>query len=532
MKQRSSNSFLKLLIGATLFLTAIGASAQTGDPVTIKSVDNIAGNSNVYTNKPNTTIKVTELDADKKPVRSWTGSTDGEGKLTIPAGSNLSVPYLRAITADPKMAEFVLPSSVSAKEPLMFAATGVVEGEVVSVQTVEGEVVATKKTDKYGRVFLAAGLAAGSYLLTAGDGRSNKLGNIQVSPNLYMDGVDPKGPITINEDFSAIDMSKFGMLEGNFPNIGNLDLDDFESRSSLTILAATPRQIVFDRPATLGVKPGEMKLTVRDTKTGQSATTDVVFYSASAKLTNVKVPSGAETHLVVTVLPKELDGEVNATILGGPVAFTNGEGAMSLQTSGGQADFQLQSNPGSTGKFDVSWSFSPTELLSKFWDPFKKVWEPVRKGLKSHVWDPFKKKLKELDWGPPKVDPGNGGAKKEDPPKVEVKKDDPPRKGGDTKALPPKWEPFKEKDDNGRVVREGMRKSESKDGVDTTTEIYAEGDTTVKKTVTVKGDVKTEVTEKSSKPDSNGKKVETTETVISEKKDGKWVEKSRKTTTK
>ncbi len=535
MNQHSYHRLLKLLIGAVLVFSAFAANAQSGDPVTIKSVDNYGGNSNVTTNKPNATVTVTELDADKKPVRSWTGTTDGEGKITIPAGSNLSAPYLRARTADPKMAEFVLPTSVGQNEPFMFAATGVVEGEVVSVQTVEGEVVATKKADKHGRVFLATGLAAGSYLLSAGDGRSNRVGTIQVSPSNFGNSVDPVGPLSINLDSPAIDMSKFGTIEGNFPNLSSLDLDDFVSTRTVPILAATQRQIVFDRPANLGVKPGDMTLTVRDTATGQSATADVVFYSASAKLTNVKVPSGSQTHLVVTVLPKELEGDVSATILGGPVAFANGEGAMTLTTSGGQADFALQSQPGSAGKFDVSWSFNPTELLSKFWDPFRKIWEPARRGLKTHVWDPLIKKLNELDWTPPK---GGGGAKKddppkkEDPPKVDEKKPDPPRKGGDTKALPPKWEPFQDKDDKGNVTREGMKKSESKDGVDTTIEIYAEGNTTVKKTVTVKGDVKTEVTEKSSKADSNGKKTETTETVISEKIDGKWVEKSRKTVTK
>src|SRR5688572_1893242 len=66
---------------------------------------------------------------------------------------------------------FVVPSEVGDKEPFTFATSGgVVEGEVISIQTVEGEVVATKKTDKFGRIFLATGLATGSYLLTRGAG--------------------------------------------------------------------------------------------------------------------------------------------------------------------------------------------------------------------------------------------------------------------------------------------------------------------------------------------------------------------------
>ena len=529
MSQQRNASVLKFLLGALLLFSAWAASAQSGDPVTIKSVDNYAGNSNVYTDKPNATVTVIELDADKKPVRSWTGTTDSEGKITIPAGSNLSTLYLKARTADPKMAEFVLPTEIGQNMPFMFSATGVVEGEVISVKTVAGEVVATNKADKHGRVFLAAGLAAGSYLLTAGDGRSDRIGSVHIDPRKLAPNSNTIRPLSIDPDFSAIDITKFGTLDGNFPNLGSLELDDFITTRSPQIRAATPSQIVFDRPADLGVIPGERTLTVRDTQTGQSATTEVVFYSAEAQLTQVRVPSGAETHLLVTVLPKELEGNVSAMILGGPVSFTNGEGAMTIPTSGGQVDFRLQSKPGSAGKFNVSWMFTPSEWISKVWDPIKKVWEPFRRGLKSHVWDPLKKKLKELDWGPPK---GDGGAKKEDPPKVEEKEPEPPRKGGDTKPLPPKWEPFKEVNDKGDVIREGMRKSEVIDGVETTTEVYTDGDTTAKKVITVKGDVKTEVTEKSSRPDSNGKKVETTETVISKKIGGKWVEKSRKTTTK
>ena len=69
---------------------------------------------------------------------------------------------------------FVVPTEVGEKEPFTFAATGVVEGEVISVKTLDGEVVETKKADKHGRVFLAAGLAAGAYLLSASGGKSHR----------------------------------------------------------------------------------------------------------------------------------------------------------------------------------------------------------------------------------------------------------------------------------------------------------------------------------------------------------------------
>jgi hypothetical protein len=529
MKQRSYNGFHKLLIGAVLLFSAFAANAQSGDPVTIKSVDNYAGNSNVYTDKPNTTITVTELDADKKPVRSWTGTTDGDGKITIPAGSNLSAPYLKARTADPKMAEFILPSAVLDKEPFMFSATGVVEGVVVDIKTVEGEVVATKKADKYGRVFLAAGLAAGSYLVSASNGRDTKLCNIKVAIPVYDPKTSLTRSITLDTELSAIDMTKFGRIEGEFANPGSLYLDDFISTRTVPIVrAASTTELVFDRPADLGIEPGEQTVTVGDSSTGERKSLSLVMYSAKASLTNVKVLSGTETHMVVTVLPKELEGEVEAHILSGPVSFSNGESSTTLSVTDGQADFRLQSQPGSTGKFDVSWTFSPMELVSKVWDPIKKAWEPFRKGLKTEVWDPLKKKLKEYLGTPPTGGAGAGGAKKEDPPvvKEDEKKPDPPKGGGgDTKATDDHWTRFKDKD--GRTGR--MEDKDDGKGYRRVVNIYDDTGSTI--TTTRTGDTRKTVTTTSTTK-ASAPRTEVEEFVDYKKDDkGEWVaEKGEKKT--
>ena len=359
MKHTVSDRLRPLLLLATLVLS-LTAAAQSTSSVEIKSVDNHAGNSNVYTDQPNATVTVTELDADKKPVRSWTGTTDADGKITIPAGSNLSKPYLRATKADPKMAEFVLPTDVRSKEPFMFSATGVVEGEVVNVQTVEGEVVATKKADKFGRVFLAAGLASGSYLITSTRHNATKVGTVNVS-KVKFDVADIKGLLSLN-DTAPIDMSKFGVIGGCFANPASIDLDDFESRRSLFVLAANTRNLVFDKPADLGIKPGTHTLTVEDKATGARKSCSLVMYAVSASLTNVTVLSGSETHLVVSIEPKTLAGTVEAHILGGPVAFSNGGNAMTSDVTNGTANFRMQSNPGSTGQFQVSWQFKPNHF--------------------------------------------------------------------------------------------------------------------------------------------------------------------------
>jgi len=543
MKQHLNKGITRLLVGAALWLTAVTAFAQSGESVTVQSVDNYAGNSNVQTDRPNTTVTITELDADKKPVRSWTGTTDSSGKITIPAGSNLSVPYLRAKVVDPKMAEFVVPSEIVQNEPFLFTAGGVVEGAVVDIRTVEGEVVATKKADKYGRVFLAAGLVAGTYLVSAGNGRSNKIGSLKVGNEVFDPSSCAEEGLALGPGSAAIDISKFGALEGNFPNPGSVVFDDFESRRTPQIRAASTSQVVFDRPADLGVKPGEQTLTVRDTQTGQSAPVEVVFYSAQAKLTQVKVQSGSETHLIVAIAPKELAGNVNATILGGPVSFADGGNSMALPVSNGQADFPMQSAPGSTGKFNVSWLFTPEELVSKVWDPIKKVWEPVKKKLKSHLWEPLKKKLKSYPWTPPKTDPVKGNDPKANPPAAgggDPKANPPAVKGGDTKAMPPEWEPFSEEDEFGKV-RKGKRIVVFDGGKRTETKTYDDGAREIKKTE-VKTDPKTKTETKTETTDSTvptppngretGTRTETTETVTSSKDGDKWVEKSRKRTVK
>jgi hypothetical protein len=295
------------------------------------------------------------------------------------------------------------------------------------------------------------------------------------------------------DEATALDLTKFGRIEGSFPNPGSLDLDDFVSTRT-SILAASPRQIVTTRPADDGVKPGSHALTIKDTKTGQTATTDVVYYLAEAKLSQVRVPSGSQTHLVVTVSPKELVGDVDATILSGPVSFPDGKNEMTLECSGGTAQFPLVSSPGSAGKFDVSWQFTPKKYKSHFWEPKKNEY-------KSHLWTP----------------------PKEDPPK----QDDPPKRGGDTKPLAPDWEPF---DEGGR---KGRRLVKFDGDTRTETKFYDDGGTELKKT-TEKGDTKTEVTDTTKDVvKGTGTRTEVHEESTYKKDDkGEWVQVGGTKTTK
>ena len=60
----------------------------------------------------------------------------------------------------------VLPDNLHDRQPFSFAAPQAAEGTVVSVSSLDGVVVDSHAADKYGRVFLAAGLPAGLRFLT------------------------------------------------------------------------------------------------------------------------------------------------------------------------------------------------------------------------------------------------------------------------------------------------------------------------------------------------------------------------------
>lgn len=355
---------------ALLILAAL-VGTQSGTPVEIKSVDNYAGNSNVYTNASNTTITVVELDADKKPVRSWTGTTDSDGKLTIPAGHNLSKEYLRAYKAS-TMAEFVTPSKLEAGMPFTFAAMGTVEGTVVQVHTLEGEVVATKRTDEVGRVAMLLGLPAGAYIVSATSQGSASLGNINVAPN--SGGVaTERQPLRINSQglASATNIGQPIRLTGTGINPDASMLRTWAETegaaptpNELTVLASSPKEVVIDAPAK-SCTPGAMQILVQDLQTGETdASKPFIGYTASAKLTQQTVMSGATTALIVEVKPAGFDAAVHAHIVSGPVSFPNGTSDMTLPVENGKATFPIHTREGETGGMQVAWSMVPSASAS------------------------------------------------------------------------------------------------------------------------------------------------------------------------
>ncbi|MEW5884867.1 MAG: hypothetical protein AB1725_11675, partial [Armatimonadota bacterium] len=363
---------VRAIAAAAALLTAALVGTQSGTPVEIKSVDNYAGNSNVYTNAPNTTITVVELDADKKPVRSWTGTTDSDGKITIPAGHVLSKEYLRAYKAS-TMAEFVSPSAVEANMPFTFAATGTVEGTVVQVHTLEGEVIAAKRTDEHGRVFLPLGLAAGTYILSAGSTGGSNIGTLNVKKPKPRPDYVPQDTLSLSVGPvpSAGNIAEPIALTGLGINPDATNLKAWidtpkasDGFNQVTVLAASPNEMILEAPAKSGVEAGPMQILVQDMETGETtATNPFVGYTASAKLTQRTVMSGAQTELVVNVQPADMNATAHARIVAGPVTFENGASEMSLPTSNGLATFPIRSHTGQTGEIKITWYVAPGEPL-------------------------------------------------------------------------------------------------------------------------------------------------------------------------
>jgi hypothetical protein len=272
---------------------------------------------------------------------------------------------MTAQTADAQSAEFITPNNISSNEPFMFSVTGAVEGVVVDVKTVDGEVVATENTDKFGRVFLPAGLAAGSYLLTATKGSATQIGKVQISKNTFVPTIGMKMLTPIPA--LNIDTQLRIATRGIDPHPASLKVSASQGTFKMNsmVLSASPNEVVLDRLSSSGVKPGTVELIIENSQTGQSArSSETIAYRATGKLSQKTVLSGTETHLVVQLAPAELSGSVNARVMSGPVTLENGSDQMTQQFTNGVADFKIQTQPGSTGAFNVVWSLEAPWLFN------------------------------------------------------------------------------------------------------------------------------------------------------------------------
>ena len=355
-----------IFVAALLLLLVMSGRAAVADEIQIKDVDNYAGNSNVYTDKPNTSVTISELGYNGDVVNSWTGTTDAKGKITIPAGHNLSKPYLRARYASGNQSGtiegIVVPDSLSAGQPFSFSVPQSA-GTAVNVQTITGEVVQHATTDRYGRVFLSAGLSAGAYLISpASGGPRAPIGEIVVGQRakdaLQRPWEHPGQPMQIHDAPQLMKCSERFSLAGQgfSPNYADMQvsLSGAGQTSVAPVLAATEDQLKL-APGSQA-QPGLATLTVTNKATGEGTDpTQVLLYDLQARMDRRTLNSGRDqTQLVVTVRPENLPLQVQAKVISGPVDFGEGRKEAATMTNNGLAIFPVHAERGS-GPFQLDW---------------------------------------------------------------------------------------------------------------------------------------------------------------------------------
>lgn len=250
----------------------------------------------------------------------------------------------------------VVPNNVQSNEPFTFGVSGIVEGEVVEVKTVGGEVVARHKPDGQGRVFLAAGLAAGSYLISSvGSSRS------PVPCNVGSDAANTvAGLLKLDTPPTSLNLATGLSLQGSgfCPNAADMVVE--LGSEKVPVLAATAREIQTGpiRPETT---LGKCDIQVRNMESGQGTLVpDVSCYSLTSQLVNRKIATGSQTAIEFRMLPDYASAKVRVSILNGPVAFADGKSEVLIDVANGKGQAPIFSQ-GAPGKFNIGWTANSIE---------------------------------------------------------------------------------------------------------------------------------------------------------------------------
>ena len=235
---------------------------------------------------------------------------------------------------------------------------------VVNVQTVEGVVVQQSSTDKYGRVFLAAGLPAGAYLISSGS-HSKPLGKLEIHQRAADAVMHQAQPMQLLNPPPALKISDRFTLSGQgfSPNFFDMHvtLEGCGQAPPPLVLAATEDQLKLaplQQP-----QPGACQLRVINQATGQSTgPLPVLLYDIQGHMERRKLKSGGDqTQLVVIVKPENLPLKVKAVVVSGPVDFGDGRKETESVTNNGRAVFPVRAEHGA-GPFQLSWELA-TETL-------------------------------------------------------------------------------------------------------------------------------------------------------------------------
>lgn len=251
----------------------------------------------------------------------------------------------------------VLPDNVYDRQPFSFAVGESVPGAKVTLQTVDGVVVEHPATDKYGRVFLAAGLPAGAYLISKS---GQPLGKIDIKQSTADALPVAAHLLQLQNPPEVIKVSDRFTLQGHgfSPNFNDTSVSLLESGQTEApiILAATEDQLKLAPVQQL--QPGAAQLKVTDHVTGNSTPAyNVLLYDIQGNLVQRTLTGGAQTQLVVTVVPGDLPLTVKANVVSGPVDFGHDRTQAEAVTTNGQAIFPVHAERGS-GPFQLNWELA------------------------------------------------------------------------------------------------------------------------------------------------------------------------------
>ena len=261
----------------------------------------------------------------------------------------------------------VVPDSIYDRQPFSFAATQAIAGEVVSINTADGVVVERSSADRYGRVFLSEGLAAGVYLISR-SGSGQPVGQIEIKPRASNVGQRPGDhqpqPMQLQNPPNALRLSDPWSLSGRGFNSNYTDmrvtLSAAGREESPVILAATEDQLKLAPVQQLS--PGSAQLRVTNGATGASTDAhDLLLYDIHGDLVRRSIRSGVDqTQLIISTRPENQPLTVKVSVTSGPVDFGGGRKETQAVTSNGQAVFPVHAEHGA-GPFQLSWNLASSD---------------------------------------------------------------------------------------------------------------------------------------------------------------------------
>ena len=251
----------------------------------------------------------------------------------------------------------VVPDNIHDRQPFSFAAPQIA-GEAATIQTIDGEVVQATSADRYGRIFLAAGLPMGAYMVSS-SGRS--IGQVEIKQRVGDALQHVSQTVELNNPPQALKLSNPFSLSGQGfnPNCAEMrvGLNGAGQTESPIVLAATEDQLKLAPVQQL--RPGTAQLRVTNRATGDSTEPyNVLIYDIRAELKRQNIHShGDQTELVVTAEPEDQPLTVKVNVASGPVDFGHGRKQAEAITNNGQAIFPVHAERGS-GPFQLTWELA------------------------------------------------------------------------------------------------------------------------------------------------------------------------------